>query len=152
VNSPEVSVALGFLGLVVALLFFPPLFARLAGWPELAMRFGPAPATPLTRIGYATLGTLSTAPVKLSASEQGLVVSQVFTPFRFVPPLLIPWNGVREEPSRVTFLVVTFSLPPERKPLLFLKPHVARRLRPWLLSPPGPAAHSAFSRPGGTPS
>lgn len=131
-NSPQVAVALGFLGVFVALFLIPPLFARLAGWPQLAARFAPAPASPVTRIGYATLGTLSTTPVKLGASAQGLVLSQVFAPFRFVPPLLIPWHGVREEASRISFLVVPFSFPPQRKPMLFLKPHVARLLRPYL--------------------
>lgn len=131
-NSPLLFVALGLLGVLCALWLAPPLFARLAGWPELAMRFASAPAFPAARIGYATLGTLSTAPVKLSASPQGLVLSQAFTPFRFVPPLLVPWNCVREESSPASFLVVPFSFPPAERPRLFAKPHVARRLRVYL--------------------
>ena len=60
------------------------------------------------------------------------MLSQVFTFFRFVPPLLIPWRDVREEASRLSFLVVPFSFPPQQKPILLLKPHVARRLRSHL--------------------
>ena len=124
--------ALGILGVVGALFLFPPLFARMAGWPQLAQRFAQAPELPRARIGYATLGILATAPVKLSASEEGLVLSLVFTPFRSVPPLLIPWRGVLEDTARSNFLIVPFMFPPASTPRLFLKPHVARRFRHYL--------------------
>jgi hypothetical protein len=132
VTSPLLAALLGIAGLVAALALLPPFLARLAGWPRLANRFGSAPPLPLTPLGYATLGTLSTTPVKLSASPQGLVLSQVFTFFRYVPAVLVPWNDVQEDESRLGFLAVPFSFPPEKKPMLLLKPHVAKRLRPYL--------------------
>ena len=131
-TSPLLAALLGIAGVVAALAMLPPFLARLSGWPQLANRFGSAPPLPLTPIGYAALGTLSTTPVKLSASPQGLVLSQVFTFFRYVPALLVPWHNVREDESRLGFLAVPFSFPPESKPMLLLKPPVARRLRPYL--------------------
>jgi hypothetical protein len=131
-NPTIVGTAFGILGIAVVLFVIPPLFERMAGWALLAQRFAPALALPLTPIGFATLGALATPPVRLSASAKGLVLSLVFTPFRSTPPLLIPWRSLSEITPRNSFLIVTYTFASAPQPRLFVKPHVARRLRHYL--------------------
>jgi hypothetical protein len=131
-SPAAVGAAFGILGILVVFFVLPALFQRMAGWAQLAQHFAPAPALPLTRIGFATLGALATAPVKLSASAQGLVLSLVFTPFRSTPALLIPWPSISEASPRGGFLIVAYTFASAPEPRLFVKPHVAQRLRHYM--------------------
>jgi hypothetical protein len=127
-----VGAAFAILGIAVVLFALPPLFERMAGWAQLAQRFVQASDFPCTRIGYATLGVLATAPVRLGGSPQGLVLTLVFAPFRPSHALLIPWRSISEVNARGSFLIVSFNFPPASEPRLFVKPRVARRIRPYL--------------------
>lgn len=127
-----VAIVFGVFIVAAVVVLVPRLFERLAGWPRLSTQFEAAPPSTLTPVGYGTLGVAATAPVKLQASTQGLVLSLLVRPFHSARPLLIPWRSVHEAAPGGHVLPATFTLGSHSGPKLFLKAHVARRLRSHL--------------------
>ena len=100
-HSHIFGIGLGFVGACLALLVFPPFFARIAGWPLLLAHFQPPPSESAVPLGYASLGTLFTIPVRLSASEHGLhITGPYLSPWRPKRSVLIPWLSVSQRGTR----------------------------------------------------
>jgi hypothetical protein len=127
--SVVTGVAVGLLGAGVAAFEFTPLFRRLAGWPRLAARFGPAPALPYSKVGNATLAWHIGAPALLLACANGLIVMPAFTFWRSPHPVLVPWASVPERPVRSGLFKVQFPIAGTAGVSLWLNRHVAKRLQ-----------------------
>ena len=130
-----ISVALGTLGICLALRVFPPLFERLAGWPHLLSHFGlPPPHGPLIPLGFASLGRLMTIPVRWSASAEGLhIVGSFFPPWRPKRSVLVPWASVAPKGFRNTLFGTIFVISADTDIPFIAKPSVTNRVLPYLV-------------------
>ena len=134
-NSNLLGVALGILGACAALLIFPPLFERIAGWPQLLARFDPSPANLAGSLGYASLGRVITIPVRLGASPQGLCVTgSLFPPWRSKRSVLIPWELVSQRGTARLLFGTCFVVAMSPKIHIFARPGLANRLHSHLVS------------------
>ena len=126
---------LGLLGAFVALFVFPPLFEKLAGWPQLVLRFGAAPPGHSTSLGYASLGRVMSIPVTLGSSPQGLVITgSYFPPWRTKHVALVPWSQISQRGTHGSLFGTRFVVAANQEFWLFAKPRVAERLRASLAS------------------
>ena len=126
---------LGLLGAFVALLVLPPLFEKLAGWPQLLFRFGTGPVEPSTSLGYASLGPFISIPVTIGSSPQGLVITgSYFPPWRTKHVALVPWSQISQRGTHGSLFGTRFVVAANQEFWLFAKPRVAERLRASLAS------------------
>ena len=133
-NSHAIGIALGVIGASVALLIFPPLFERLAGWPRFLGHFDPPSPGASVPLGYASLGRLLTIPVRLGASSQGLRVSgSYFPPWRTKRSVCIPWRAVSQRGTGGLLIGTCFVVASDPEVRIHANWVVAKRLRDHLV-------------------
>jgi hypothetical protein len=129
-HSHFVGIGLGILGVLIASLVCPPLFERIAGWPLLLAHFQPPPSESAIPLGYASLGTLFTIPVRLSASSQGLhITGSYLSPWRPKRSVFIPWLSVSQRGSGSLLLGSCFVIAMHPEIRIATGWRLAKRLR-----------------------
>ena len=132
-SSALTGTVLGIAGACLALLLFPPLFDKLAGWPAFVREFGSPTSPAITRLGYASLGCFFSVPVRLRASPEGLhVTGSYFPPWRRKSTVVVPWRHVSQRRAPRFFPATAFLVSGHSQYCLLAKRRVAARLDPYL--------------------